>query len=61
MLTVTAKFVRGEGLQLTSNKLNGKVALLIDLATGRFEILVSGGLTRYVIPGLGIVDVIDRA
>ncbi len=58
MLTVTSKFVRGEGLRLTSNKLNGKVALLIDLVTGRFEILISGGLTRYTIPGLGIVDVV---
>src|SRR5688572_26260841 len=52
MLTINPRFVRGEGLRLTSNKLNGKVALLIDLATGRFEILLSGGLTRYAIPGL---------
>ncbi|HUE79441.1 MAG TPA: translocation/assembly module TamB domain-containing protein [Sphingomicrobium sp.] len=58
MLTIDPKFVRGEGLRLTSNRLNGKVGLLIDLATGRFEIVVSGGLTRYAIPGLGIVDVI---
>jgi translocation and assembly module TamB len=47
-------------LRLTSNKLTGKVALLIDLATGRFEIVISGGLTRYAIPGLGIVDVITE-
>ena len=60
MLTVTPKFVRGEGLKLTSNKLNGKIALLIDLATGRFEILISGGLARYAIPGLGIVDVLTE-
>ncbi|MEO6581284.1 MAG: translocation/assembly module TamB domain-containing protein, partial [Sphingomicrobium sp.] len=59
MLTISDKFVRGEGLHLTSSKLNGKVALLIDLVTGRFEILISGGLTRYTIPGLGIVDVIS--
>ncbi|MEO5971849.1 MAG: translocation/assembly module TamB, partial [Sphingomicrobium sp.] len=58
MLTVTSKFVRGEGLQLTSAKLKGKVALLIDLVTGRFEVLLAGGLTRYAIPGLGIVDVV---
>ena len=51
------KFVRGDGLTLTSDKLKGKVSLLIDLVTGRFDILVSGGLTRYLIPGLGIVDV----
>ena len=57
MLIVTSRFIRGEGLQLTSNKLKGKVALLIDMASGHFEILLSGGLTRYAIPGLGIVDV----
>lgn len=57
MLTVTPKFVRGENLRLTSAKLNAKVALLIDLVTGRFEVLVSGGLTRYFIDGLGVVDV----
>ena len=45
------------GSQLTSAKLNGKVSLLIDLVTGRFEIVISGGMTRYLIPGLGIVDV----
>ena len=35
----------------------GKVSLLIDLRTGRFDIVISGGMTRYLIPGLGIVDV----
>ena len=60
VLTVTSKFIRGEGLKLTSNKLNGKIALLIDLVTGRFEIMISGGLTRYAIPGLGIVDILTE-
>lgn len=58
VLTVTPKFIRGEGLQLRSAQLSGKVALLIDLVTGRFEILLSGGLKRYYIEGLGIVDVL---
>ena len=57
MLTITPKFIRGEGLQLTSAKLKAKVGLLIDLVTGRFEIVLSGGMTRYFIDGLGIVDV----
>ncbi len=56
-LTITPKFVRGEGLQLTSAKLNAKLGLLIDLVTGRFEVVLSGGMTRYFIDGLGIVDV----
>ncbi|HJR82898.1 MAG TPA: translocation/assembly module TamB domain-containing protein, partial [Sphingomicrobium sp.] len=37
--------------------LKAKVGLLIDLVTGRFEIVLSGGMTRYYIEGLGIVDV----
>ncbi|MBA2771170.1 MAG: translocation/assembly module TamB, partial [Sphingomonas sp.] len=60
MLTVTPKLVRGEGLQLRSDKLAGKVSLLIDLVTGRFEVLLSGGLKRYLIEGLGIVDVLTE-
>jgi translocation and assembly module TamB len=56
-LTVTPKLIRSDGLKLTSAKLNGKLSLLIDLVTGRFEVLVSGGMTRYLIRGLGIVDV----
>jgi translocation and assembly module TamB len=57
MLVVTPKLVRGDALKLTSDKINGKLSLLIDLTTGRFDIMLSGGLRRYAIPGLGIVDV----
>ena len=58
LLTITPELIRGEGLQLRSAQLTGKVSLLIDLVTGRFEILLSGGLRRYYIEGLGIVDVL---
>ncbi|MDQ3143280.1 MAG: translocation/assembly module TamB domain-containing protein, partial [Pseudomonadota bacterium] len=57
MLSVTPKLVRGDRLALTSDRLNGRMSLLIDLVTGRFEIMLAGGLRRYAIPGLGIVDV----
>ncbi|MFL6721738.1 MAG: translocation/assembly module TamB domain-containing protein [Sphingomonas sp.] len=57
-LTVTPKFVRGDGLKLTSAKWNGKISLLIDLASGRFDVLLSGAMQRYLIPGLGVVDVV---
>ena len=57
MLTITPKFVRGDNLSLTSAKLNGKMSLLIDLVTGRFQVVLSGGMKRYFIDGLGIVDV----
>ena len=60
ILTTTPKFIRGDSLQLRSAQLNGKVSLLIDLVTGRFEIMLSGGLRRYFIQGLGIVDVLTE-
>ena len=41
-LTVTPKLVRGDGLKLTSAKWNGKMSLLIDLVTGRFEVTAVG-------------------
>jgi translocation and assembly module TamB len=57
MLSVTPQLVRGEKLKLSSARLNGIISLLIELKNGRFDIAISGGLKRYLIPGLGIVDV----
>jgi translocation and assembly module TamB len=56
-LKVTGKALTGEGLALTSDKLKGQLSLFVDLVTGRFDVVLSGGMTRYFIPGLGIVDV----
>ncbi len=56
-LAVTPQLVRGDRLQLRSARVNGTLSLLIDLRTGRFDIAISGGMKRYLIPGLGIVDV----
>src|SRR5207237_9309383 len=56
-LTVTPKLVRGDGLKLSSAKWTGKISLLIDLVTGRFDVTLSGAMQRYLIPGVGIVDV----
>jgi translocation and assembly module TamB len=57
-LTITPKLVSGQGLRLTSAKWNGKISLLIQLTEpGGFQILLSGAMQRYLIPGLGIVDV----
>ncbi|MGE5063671.1 MAG: hypothetical protein ACM3IG_06365, partial [Myxococcales bacterium] len=56
-LSLTPKLVRGDNLRLTSAKWTGKLSLLIDLVTGRFQVLLSGAMQRYLIPGVGIVDV----
>lgn len=57
LLIVTPTHVRGERLQLTSDRLRATVGLMLDFVTGRFEILLAGGMTRYMIEGFGIVDV----
>lgn len=57
-LTITPKLVQGQDLRLTSAKWSGKLSLLIDLVSGRFDVTLSGSMQRYLIPGLGIVDVI---
>jgi translocation and assembly module TamB len=59
-LSITPKLVRGDSLALTSAKWNGKISVLIDLVTGRFDVLASGAMQRYLIPGVGIVDVITN-
>jgi translocation and assembly module TamB len=57
VLKVTAKELTGEGLSLTSDKLKSKLSLFVDLVTGKYDVVLTGGLTRYFIPGLGLVDV----
>ncbi|MBV9843278.1 MAG: translocation/assembly module TamB domain-containing protein [Sphingomonadaceae bacterium] len=57
LLKVTPKLLTGEGLALRSDKLTAKLALMVDLITGQFVVNLGGGLQRYLIPGLGIVDV----
>jgi translocation and assembly module TamB len=57
MLSVTPQHIRGDKLKLRSAKVDGTLSLLIDLKTGRFDIALSGGMKRYLIPGLGIVDI----
>ena len=57
LVRITSKLIIGDGLKLRSDKLNGTIGLLLDLVTGRYDVGLSGQLNRYLIPGLGIVDV----
>ena len=59
-LRVTAREVTGDGLRLASDKLNGRITLFLDLRNGRYEVGLTGGLQRYLIPGIGLVDVQSR-
>ena len=60
VLRVSADRLTGEDLVLDSDKLKSRISLLLNLATGDYAVTLSGGLSRYLIPGLGIVDVTSR-
>ena len=56
-LRVTSKLLTGDDLRVRSDKLTGRLTLIVDLATGKYDVGINGGLGRYLIPGLGVVDV----
>lgn len=56
-LRVTGKAIMADALRFRSNKLNSLISLYVDLATGRYDVGLQAQLMRYLIPGLGIVDV----
>lgn len=60
ILRITPTMVTGDDLRLKSDKLTGRINVTLDLRTGKFEVGVNGALGRYLIPGLGIVDVTSR-
>ncbi|WP_267435715.1 translocation/assembly module TamB [Sphingomonas sp. GM_Shp_1] len=59
-LRITRREIAGQGLALRSDKLAGRLNLRIDLTNGRYDVGLDGALQRYLIPGLGIVDVRSR-
>ncbi|MGN6375548.1 MAG: translocation/assembly module TamB domain-containing protein [Sphingomonas sp.] len=59
-LRVTARELTAKGLDVASDKFSGKVDLVVDLKTGRYQVGLAGGLHRYLIPGLGIVEVSSK-
>lgn len=60
VLDVTAKALTGTRLALASDKLRGTLDLRVDLVTGDYGVGLTGGLARYLIPGVGIVDVTSQ-
>ena len=60
VLRVTPAMVIGNDLKVKSDKLTGRINVSLDLKTGKFDVAVNGALGRYLIPGLGIVDVTSR-
>ncbi len=56
-VTVKGLTLSSNALTLTSDKLTGKATLAFDLRTGHYDVGILGSLARYLIPGLGLVDV----
>ncbi|MEO5868067.1 MAG: translocation/assembly module TamB domain-containing protein [Sphingomonas sp.] len=56
-LRVTSKLLTGDDLRVKSDKLTARINLMLDLVSGHYDIGINGALGRYLIPGLGIVDV----
>ena len=52
--------ITGDALRVRSDKLVSTVDVLVDLKTGRFQVGLNGRLGKYLIPGIGIVDVQTR-
>jgi len=57
VLEVTGKQITGNKLRVRSDKLDAQVMLLMNLVTGDYQLGFAAGLKRYLIPGLGVVDV----
>lgn len=59
-LRVANQVITGNALRVRSDKLVSTADVLVDLRSGRFEVGLNGRLGKYLIPGLGIVDVQSR-
>ncbi|WBH17249.1 translocation/assembly module TamB domain-containing protein [Sphingomonas radiodurans] len=60
VLRLTPMMITGDDLRLRSDKLTGRIGLVLDLRTGEYQVGLNGALGRYLIPGLGVVDVTSR-
>ena len=54
---LTGTLLTADALRLRSDKLDGRIMVSLDLATGRYEAGLNGTLGRLYIKGLGVVDV----
>ena len=57
VLRLSSGMLTGDGLRLRSDKLSGSLMLMLDLHTGQYRAALQGTLARYVIRGLGVIDV----
>lgn len=60
VLKVSSTTIVGDALRFRSDKLSGTATLLLDLRNGQYDVALNGALGRYLVPGLGLVDVTTR-
>lgn len=60
ILRATPARITGDNIPFRSDKLAGTLSLVVDLKAGRFDVGLSGGLRKFLIPGLGVVDVASK-
>lgn len=56
-LNVTPRTITADNLRVRSDKLTSRASLFVDLRNGDYDLRLAGELTRYTIPGFGVVDV----
>lgn len=52
--------VTSSPMKIRSDKLNGQLVALFDLAKGRYDLALTGDIRALLVPGLGVVDVRSR-
>lgn len=60
VLRVTPQLITGDALRVKSDRLVSTLDVRVDLARGTFEVGLNGRLGKYLIPGLGLVDIQAR-
>lgn len=60
-LAVTAKQIASDNLRLRSDQIDATVVLAASLATGEYTAALKGRVNRYVLAGIGVVDLVTDA
>ncbi|MGI4880185.1 MAG: hypothetical protein ACRYG4_22165, partial [Janthinobacterium lividum] len=60
-LRITAKQVASDNLRLRSDQIDATMIVAASLATGEYNAALKGRVNRYVVAGLGVVDLVTDA
>lgn len=60
-LRVTPRQLLSDNLRIRSDRLAATAVLAVTFATGQYDVAFKGAINRYVLPGLGVVDLVTDA